>query len=98
MPVLLVWNNGYAVVQSVQFSFLPQSSCTGIGWILTHRQTHSFRALAPFQVVGAFWVSLFHAIYEHDIGLATTVRGTHNSAIPHSVRGLHSFREIPGVP
>jgi hypothetical protein len=83
-----------SAVHRVQFSFLSQSSCAGVGCILPYRQAHSFRAFAPFQVIRAFLVPFFLAVHEHNVGFHTSIGGQQNAAIPPSVRRLDSLCEI----
>jgi hypothetical protein len=78
----------------VQFSFLPQSACAGIGCILAHRQANPFRTFAPFQVIRAFGVPFFVAFHDYNVGLHAPIGGQQSAAISPSMRGLNSFGEV----
>ena len=76
--------NHYAVVEGVEFGFFPLASGCSILWVFADRQAYPPVILAPFEVIGAFWMPFLLAVDENQIVLDATVWRQDDRAVPHA--------------
>jgi hypothetical protein len=83
-----------AVIACVEFGFLAQALGVGFCGIFADRETDSFRAVAPFEVVRAFRMFFFAAVDKHGVRLDAAIRGQYRGTIPKPLLCLHSLSDI----
>ena len=88
-------NYANAVVDSGKFGFLTSPAGVGFGSIRADFLALALR-VAPFDVIRAFWVTLFFPLDQNNIGLHPSVGGKDHWAIARALVRENSFGEVDG--
>jgi hypothetical protein len=94
VSVIVLGQHRNAVVECVEFSFLALAAGSGVLSVFPDRQADSLPFLAPFEVIGPFWVLLRLVVNEDEVGFDAPVRRKDDRAIPHAFWGLDAFGEV----
>jgi hypothetical protein len=62
-----------SVVDRVKFGFLTSPPYTGVGSVVANREPYALGPVAPFEIVGTFWVLLFLAVNQHHVRLYAAI-------------------------
>jgi hypothetical protein len=68
LAVAVLWKDGKALVERIQFRFLAIAACSSVLRILTDREADSLAFFAPFEVIRTLGMPLWLAIYLDDVG------------------------------